>query len=318
MPLSAAKPGPGTTTSRPAPQEAYWKWQPEKALKALQQQTKTEIAKTKFKARAKHTAGEGRSRRHQDGPVNVDNGEYKEKTTMSAEAGTAGSALPKFTNMYEWLRFAPDDTTAMLGQSGAEKPGESRAVKAREDESGAVVRGRTREGALPVEAREIGKPQLAKTGRGEELAGAIEKAVEPTRRALPGSRRLGNLSSATDRKASGGEAGPPVHLASRSAFDAAVQHWPDLPLSERESTATSANPSMRPPSGPPGLTFPGLRVSGNVNRKKGDLGQTSQAVESSQSKLVDGYGDASTSIAEERSLVKGGAEKRMPARVDAA
>ncbi|KAK0336276.1 hypothetical protein LTR02_009395 [Friedmanniomyces endolithicus] len=289
MPLLTAKPEQGTV----APQEAYWKWQPEKAFKALQQQNKAEKAKTKLKASNRHTL------RHQKGPADVvEEGEHKIRRTVSAEDRIVDSALPKFTNMYQWLRFAPEDPTGVLESSRKKEPGSSRAIQAPCDvESGPVVRGRTRDRALPVEAEEVGKTHLTETLRRGAPVGAIEEAAKDTR-ASPGPRRLGNFSSVADRKANGGEVRPVASLASRHAFDAAVQHWPGLPDTEKVSSATLATSSMAQPSGPPVLTFPGSRVLGNSKRRIGDLGKTSPTVEESPLKQTAANGSASTENAE--------------------
>ncbi|KAK0263998.1 hypothetical protein LTR48_000640 [Friedmanniomyces endolithicus] len=293
MTPSTAKPVQGSAATRPAPQEAYWKWQPEKAFKALQQQNKTEKAKTKLKASDRHAL------RHQKGPADiVEEGEHKGGPDVSAKDRVAGSSLPKLTNMYEWLRFAPEDPTGGLESSRKKKPDGSRAVKAPCDiESGPVVRGRTRDRALPGEAREVGMTHLTGMPRGGAPAGAIEEAAKDTR-ASPGPRRFGNFISAADRRANGGKARPAVCPASSKAFDAAVQHWPGLPDTEKVSSATSATSSMARPSGPPMLTFPGSRISGSSNRKIGYLGRAPQATEEPPLKPIAGNGSVPTANVE--------------------
>ncbi len=293
MTPSTAKPVQGSAATRPAPQEAYWKWQPEKAFKALQQQNKTEKAKTKLKASNRHAL------RHQKGPADiVEEGEHKSGPDVSAKDRVAGSSLPKLTNMYEWLRFAPEDPTGGLESSRKKEPDGSRAVKAPCDvESEPVVRGRTRDRALPGEAREEGKTQLTGMPRGGAPAGAIEEAAKDTR-ASPGPRRLGKCISATDRRLNGGEARTAIRLASRNAFDAAVQHWPGLPDTEKVSSATSATSSMARPSGPPVLTFPGSRVLGNDKRRLGDLGRAPQATKEPPLKPIAGNGSVPTANVE--------------------
>ncbi|TKA77538.1 hypothetical protein B0A55_02266 [Friedmanniomyces simplex] len=302
--------------STAGPEEVYWKWLPEKAFKALQQQNKDKNKRKKANQGSvrgmksdgneyKHKPGEGRKQQYQRAPGELldggggggGGGEGKGKGKEKGKTAGPGSVMPTFTNIYEWLRFAPEGPYAAVPQRGGERKGEeAHGTKPPRGEPSRVgVNALKHDRAPPLgEMRKAGEKSLVL--RPSPRGGPSKAAVTATDRdrAPPTSGPHGKFHSAADRKVNGDGAMPgPRVTPSHEAFDVAVENWPSLPASEESAQVTpalkaAARALLAGVGGgggdTPVLTFPGSRVLGHSNRDK-ETGKASLVVAASGSNL---------------------------------
>ncbi|TKA77536.1 hypothetical protein B0A55_02264 [Friedmanniomyces simplex] len=297
-PTKAAAPRPAAAAAAAPQEEVYWKWLPEKAFKALQQTKKEKLQDaTSTKSNSnKYKPGEGRKYRHQKGPGEFldgggggGGGEGKGK----GKTAGSGSVMPTFTNIYEWLRFAPEDPYAVVPQRGGGRKGEEAHVTKppRGEPSRVGVKGLEHDRVPSLGERR--KAEKSLVARPSPRGGPSKAAVTATDRdrAPSTSKPHGYLRSAADRKANGDGAMPaPRVTLSRKAFDATVESWP---ASEESTQVTPASKAAARSllagvggggGGTPVLTFPGSRVLGTSNRSK-ETGKASLVVAASGSNL---------------------------------